>query len=175
MKVHDAELLVRYCADIPARLAGIRRECAMLDDEVDTLRGMNMDGMPRGGTPGDSTGMMACKMGDLGIGDRLRELERQKMELQADAKLIQGQIDSLSSVHSQLLIQFYFERKKWNDVQLSVKYSVPHMKRLRNAALSVLGGKIDRLPERDALLLRALNARKAVPRADAWTEGDILL
>lgn len=175
MKVHDVELLVRYCADIPARLAGICRECAMLDDEVDTLRGMNMDGMPRGGTPGDSTGMMACKMDELGIGDRLRELERQKTELQTDAKLIQGQIDSLSSIHSQLLIQFYFEHKKWNDVQLSVKYSVPHMKRLRNAALSVLGGKIDRLPERDALLLRALNARKAVPRADAWTEDDILL
>lgn len=175
MKVHDAELLVRYCADIPARLAGIRRECAMLDDEVDTLRGMNMDGMPRGGAPGDSTGMMACKMDELGIGDRLRELERQKVELQGDAKLIQGQIDSLSSMHSQILVQFYFEHKKWNDVQLAVKYSIPHMKRLRNAALSVLGGKIDRLPEKDALLSRAFNVRKAAPRADEFAEGDILL
>ena len=77
MKTHEAEAILKYCADIPRRLSIIRRQCAALDDEVDTLKGINMDGMPGGGQPGDSTAAMACKMDDLGIGDRLRSLERQ--------------------------------------------------------------------------------------------------
>lgn len=52
MKTHEAEAILKYCADIPRRLTIIRRQCAALDDEVDTLKGINMDGMPGGGCPG---------------------------------------------------------------------------------------------------------------------------
>lgn len=99
MKTHEAEAILKYCADIPRRLSIIRRQCAALDDEVDTLKGINMDGMPGGGRPGDSTAAMACKMDDLGIGDRLRSLERQQALLKSDEALIRGQIDRLDSVH----------------------------------------------------------------------------
>lgn len=51
MKTHEAEAILKYCADIPRRLTIIRRQCATLDDEVDTLKGINMDGMPGGGLP----------------------------------------------------------------------------------------------------------------------------
>lgn len=102
MKVHEAEMILEYCADIPCRLNIIRRQCAALDDEIDTMRGVNMDGMPRGGAPGDGPATMAVKMDEL-------------------------------------------------------------------------GSKIERLPEKDALLKRAYNARKAQRRADAWAEGDVLL
>lgn len=67
MKTHEAEAILKYCADIPRRLTIIRRQCATLDDEVDTLKGINMDGMPGGGRPGDSTAAMACKMDDLAL------------------------------------------------------------------------------------------------------------
>ena len=62
MKVHEAEMILEYCADIPCRLNIIRRQCAALDDEIDTMRGVNMDGMPRGGEPGDGPATMAVKM-----------------------------------------------------------------------------------------------------------------
>ena len=52
MKTHEAEAILKYCADIPRRLTIIRRQCANLDDEVDTLKGINMDGMPGGGQSG---------------------------------------------------------------------------------------------------------------------------
>ena len=42
MKTHEAEAILKYCADIPRRLTIIRRQCATLDDEVDTLKGINM-------------------------------------------------------------------------------------------------------------------------------------
>ena len=36
MKTHEAEAILKYCADIPRRLTIIRRHCAPLDDEVET-------------------------------------------------------------------------------------------------------------------------------------------
>ena len=58
MKVHEAEAILKYYADIPQRIEIIRRQCTALSDEVDPMRGMGTDGMPRGGTPGDSTAAM---------------------------------------------------------------------------------------------------------------------
>ena len=175
MKTHEAEMILKYCADIPRRLAIIRRQCAALDDEVDTLRGVNMDGMPGGGVPGDSTAAMACKMDELGIGDRLRNLERQKAVLKSDETIIRRQINQLDSVHNLILTDYYIGHKKWDEVQTDVGYSVRHLKRLRNVALLTFGRGMERLPECPALLLRAYNVRETLPRADAWAEGDILL
>ena len=50
MKVHEAEAILKYYADIPQRIEIIRRQCTALSDEVDPMRGMGTDGMPRGGT-----------------------------------------------------------------------------------------------------------------------------
>lgn len=87
MKVHEAEAILKYYADIPQRIEIIRRQCTALSDEVDPMRGMGTDGMPSGGTPGDSTAAMACRMDELGIGDQLRQLERQRAVLLEDQKL----------------------------------------------------------------------------------------
>ena len=71
MKVHEAEVILKYYADIPQRIEIIRRQCAALNDEIDPMRGMGTDGMPHGGAPGDSTAAMACRMEELGIGEQL--------------------------------------------------------------------------------------------------------
>ena len=145
MKVHEAEAILKYYADIPQRIEIIRRQCTALSDEVDPMRGMGTDGMPRGGTPGDSTAAMACRM------------------------------DELDSGHNLILTEFYLSHKKWHEVQQKVPYSVQHLKYLRNVALAQLGRNLERLPECAALLSRALNTREGQRRADAWAESDILL
>lgn len=175
MRVHEAEAILKYYADIPQRVEIIRRQCAALNDEIDPMRGMGTDGMPHGGTPGDSTAAMACKMDELGIGNQLRNLEKQKAAMLADQQIIRGQMNRLDSGHNLILTEFYIGHKKWSEVQNRVPYSVQHLKRLRNVALSELGRGLERLPECPALLSRALNARENRPRADAWAEGDILL
>ena len=167
----DSEILRRHSTSALI----IRRQCAALDDEVDTLKGINMDGMPGGGQPGDSTAAMACKMDDLGIGDRLRSLERQQALLKSDEALIRGQIDRLDSVHNLILTEYYIDHKKWAEVQVDAGYSIQHLKRLRNVALLAFGRGAERLPECPALLSRAYNVCETLPRADAWLEGDILL
>ncbi len=175
MKVHEAEAILKYYADIPQRIEIIRRQCTALSDEVDPMRGMGTDGMPRGGTPGDSTAAMACRMDELGIGDQLRQLERQRAVLLEDRNIIRGQMNRMDSGHNLILTEFYINHKKWHEVQQKVPYSVQHLKYLRNVALAQLGRNLERLPECAALLSRALNTREEQRRADAWAEGDILL
>ena len=175
MKVHEAEVILKYYADIPQRIEIIRRQCAALNDEIDPMRGMGTDGMPHGGAPGDSTAAMACRMEELGIGEQLRQLERQKEILLKDQHTIQVQMNWLDSGHNLILTEFYISHKKWHEVQQKVPYSVQHLKYLRNVALAQLGRNLERLPECAALLSRALNTREGQRRADAWAEGDILL
>ena len=175
MKIHEAEVILKYYADIPQRIEIIRRQCAALNDEIDPMRGMGTDGMPHGGAPGDSTAAMACRMEELGIGEQLRQLERQKEILLKDQHTIQVQMNWLDSGHNLILTEFYISHKKWHEVQQKVPYSVQHLKYLRNVALAQLGRNLERLPECPALLSRALNTREGQRRADAWAEGDILL
>lgn len=175
MKVHEAEVILKYYADIPQRIEIIRRQCAALNDEIDPMRGMGTDGMPHGGAPGDSTAAMACRMEELGISEQLRQLEQQRAVLLEDQNIIREQMNRLDSGHNLILTKFYIGHKKWEEIQHSTRYSVRHLKRLRNVALAQLGRGLERLPECAALLSRALNTREDKPRADAWAEGDILL
>ena len=117
MKVHEAEVILKYYADIPQRIEIIRRQCAALNDEIDPMRGMGTDGMPHGGAPGDSTAAMACRMEELGIGEQLRQLERQKEILLKDQHTIQVQMNWLDSGHNLILTEFYISHKKWHEVQ----------------------------------------------------------
>lgn len=175
MRVHEAEAILKYYADIPQRVEIIRRQCAALNDEIDPMRGMGTDGMPHGGAPGDSTAAMACKMDELGIGNQLRYLEKQKAVLLADQQTIRGQMNRLDSGHNLILAEFYIGHKKWDDIQTRCGYSVRHLKRLRNVALSELGRGLERLPECRALLSRALNTRGAGLPLDMGSEDEDLL
>ena len=175
MRVHEAEAILKYYADIPQRIEIIRRQCAALNDEIDPMRGMGADGMPHGESHGDSTATMACKMEELGIGERLRQLEQQRAVLLGDQRIIQGQMNRLNSGHNMILTEFYISLKNWQEVKQKVPYSVQHLKYLRNVALAQLGRNLERIPECAALLSRALNTREGQRRADAWAEGDILL
>lgn len=175
MKVHEAEAILKYYADITQRIEIIRRQCAALNDEIDPMRGMGTDGMPHGGSHGDSTATMACKMEELGIGEQLRQLEQQRAVLLEDQRIIRGQMNRLDSGHNLILTEFYIGHKKWEEIQTRTQYSIRHLKRLRNVALAQLGRSLERLPECGALLSRALNVREGRCRADAWAEGDIIL
>ncbi len=164
MKIHDAETVLKYCADIPCRIAIINQSQRELEDETDTLHGVAMDGMPKSGVPGDAVCSMACKMVDLGIGDRLRELEERKRILRSDWATIQRQIDRLPSVHNLILSGYYIEHKKWDKIGDKINYSVRHMKRLRNVALAMFGNCLESLPECGAIVSRAYNANRQTMR-----------
>lgn len=176
MTKDQAEMIVEYYADIRRKMSLIRRQQAELNDEISTLHGMGFDGMPRSNRPGDSTAAMAVKMDELGISEQLHQLDQQAAMLQSDLALIRGKINSLRSVHSEILVKRYVFGYTWVQMRARVStqkagqhYSVSHLKRLRNVALVMLAEKLERLPERGALLERAYNARKAARAAGEGT------
>lgn len=168
MKLTEAEMVMEYYADIHRRLRAIRRQKADLNDEVGGLHSMNMEGMPRGSKPGDSTAALASRMEELGIGERLKVLERQEKTLRADETLIAEKLGSLNSVHNEILVKRYVFGYTWEQVKRTMwtaRYSVPSLKRKRNEALAMLAEKLERVPRKDALLKRAYNAREDGRRA----------
>jgi len=74
-------------------------------------------------------------MDELGIGDQLRQLERQRAVLLEDQNIIRGQMNRLDSGHNLILTEFYISHKKWHEVQQKVPYSVQHLKYLRTSLL----------------------------------------
>lgn len=155
----DAEQIVKYRADIPRRIAYIRRLETELEDGYDTLKGVNMDGMPHSGAPGDSVANAAVKMAESGAAERLREMRRLRDELEADQEAIQRQIDRMNSIHMEILTEYYLKGRRWEDVVHSVSYSVQHLYRLRNDALDALGWAMESVPECADILNRARYTR----------------
>lgn len=105
MKLAEAEMVMEYCADIRRKRRAIERHRAELNDEISGIRGMNMDGMPRGSQPGDSTAAMACRMEALGIAEELKSLDKEEASLRADEALILEKLRSIHSVHSEILLK----------------------------------------------------------------------
>ena len=164
MKLAEAEMVMEYCADIRRKRRAIERRRAELNDEISGIRGMNMDGMPRGSQPGDSTAAMACRMEALGIAEELKSLDKEETSLRADEALILEKLRSIHSVHSEILLKRYIYGYTWEQVKRTLwtaRYSVPSLKRKRNEALAMLAEKLEKAPGKDALLERAYNAREA--------------
>ena len=99
----EAEIVMEYCADIPRKLRIIKYRRAELNDEISSLRGMNLDGMPRGSQPGDSTAAMASKMEDLGISEELKRVDREEAVLRADESKIKEKLYLDGRLHRQQL------------------------------------------------------------------------
>lgn len=167
MTRREAEIVMEYCVDIPRKLRIIRYHKAELNDEISSLRGMNLDGMPRGGQPGDSTAAMASRMEELGISEELRRIEREEAALRADESKIREKLSGIHSVHSEILMKRYVCGFTWERVKQtlkSAKYSIPSLKRKRNEALVMLGEKLGKDPEGEGILNRAYNAREGKKR-----------
>lgn len=159
----EAEIVMEYCADIPRKLRIIKYRRAELNDEISSLRGMNLDGMPRGSQPGDSTAAMASKMEDLGISEELKRVDREEAVLRADESKIKEKLSSIHSVHSEILTKRYIYGYTWEQVKQNLKsarYSIPSLKRKRNEGLAMLAEKLGRDPASEGILIRAYNARE---------------
>lgn len=175
----EAEIVMEYCADIPRKLRIIKYRRAELNDEISSLRGMNLDGMPRGGQPGDSTAAMAEKIDALGISAELKRVEREEAVLLADEAKIREKLSSIHSVHSEILEKRYIYGYTWEQVKQnlrSARYSIPSLKRKRNEALAMLGEKLGKDPEGEGVLNRAYNARegkKRIPTGDGSSKTEL--
>lgn len=160
MKNADVVTILEYYGDIPELLHMVNRALRELDEDYNSLHGVAMDGMPHGTTPGHVTESLAERLAD----DRERrrsvaELRSRKRNYLHDSAAIHEQLLSLGLVAMQLLREKYVIGQTWERAVVSTNWSVSTKKRKADFALRLLGAKLDRLPDADALLARARNAR----------------
>lgn len=81
---------MQYLVAIPGMAQLLRNERAELEVEYSTLRATEMDGMPRGGTPGTPVESLALVMVEKGTAERVNEIDRRLAVLDRDRLSIMG-------------------------------------------------------------------------------------
>lgn len=160
MQAEDVKTILKYTADIPRRFHMINEELAQLDEEHNCLRGIEMDGMPRGTTPGKPTENLAEKLaGDSLRAFRIAELKARRRVLYEDAIIVRGEISLMESVAQRILNEKFIVGRSWEDTATATGWSISTTKRKGVAALHLLGQRLDLRPDKAALLARARDAR----------------
>ena len=85
MQAEETKMILRYFGGIEAQLDDVNIELAELRDRYNPIKGIAMDGMPHGSTPGDSTASLAVKLADdVECQRRENELRVRKDVLRSD-------------------------------------------------------------------------------------------
>ena len=157
MQAEETKMILRYFGGIEAQLDDVNIELAELRDRYNPIKGIAMDGMPHGSTPGDSTASLAVKLAD--------DVECQRRDvLRADQTTIRGQLDRLNSRYKTILCGRYVYsdpslQKGWKTIARELRKTEITAQRWEKFALVVLGSMLDEVPMVEELLSRAYDAR----------------
>ena len=130
MQKKDTEQILLYYGKIEKQLDSVNMELAELQDRYSPIKGLAMDGMPHGSTPGDSTASLAVKLAD-------------------NEEYLKGRY-----VYADRSLQ-----KTWESIAISIGKKKITAQRWKDAALVVLGGMFDEIPMIEEILSRAYDAR----------------
>ena len=114
MQAEEAKMILRYLGGIEAQLYDVNRELAELQDRYNPIKGMDMDGMPHGTTPGDSTASLAVKLADSSEEYKRTEnrLLVRRGVLLADRDNIRDQLDRMNGDYKIILRGRYVYTQK---------------------------------------------------------------
>lgn len=158
MTAAEAEIIIKYYADIAGQQRAIMRERMTLDAEYNPLRGNALDGMPHAAGNGDKTADMALKLADTDTDRRLRELDVREDVLKGDKAAIRCALDRLNSKHKELLATRYIDGHNWEFVACRVGLSRRQTIRVGVVALTRLGVLLEDEPQAGEILARARDA-----------------
>lgn len=159
MQRKEAQTIVLYFYAIPGMVAVLNRERREIEEDYYSLRGVSMDGMPHGTTPGKPVESVAIALEESGAADRLREIGNRVGELEADRREIQAVIDGLNSRYNSILNMKYLHGYSWGAT--SARLGVPDstIRHWHDKALEKLGKELESLPKKQEILNRASRAR----------------
>lgn len=158
MTAAEAEIIIKYYADIAGQQRAIARERAALEAEYSPLRGNAPDGMPHAAGTGDKTADMALKLADTDTNRRLRELDVREGVLKGDKAAIHCAMDRLNSRHKELLATRYIDGHNWEFTACRVGLSRRQTIRVSVVALTRLGALLQDEPQAGEILARARDA-----------------
>lgn len=165
MQKKDTEQILLYYGKIEKQLDSVNMELAELQDRYSPIKGLAMDGMPHGSTPGDSTASLAVKLADNEeYQNRENELIVRRVVLKSDLQEIRQKLDRLNDDYKTILKGRYVYadrslQKTWESIAISIGKKKITAQRWKDAALVVLGGMFDEIPMIEEILSRAYDAR----------------
>lgn len=161
MRGEEAKIIAIYYAAIPDMLKEFRKYKSDIEDEYyNSIRGINMDGMPRGSNPGRPTESMGVNAADNDAGERLEYIETRISVLEQDRDLIREAIDTLNGRYKRLLSLRYQHDYSWTKVSFRMGKPDSTVRNWHDRALERLADALEDVPMVDEILLRASRARK---------------
>ncbi len=159
MRRKDVKTIIAYYFGIPAMRGLLDQERRELEDEYSGLRGMSMDGLPHGSTPGKPTEELAARTDVKNVWERLEEIRVRDHVLAMDQAEIQGCLDALKGEYKRMVFARYRDKYSW--ARIGARLGVPDrtVRRWHDKALDRLGEALEEAPMADELLYRASRAR----------------
>ena len=159
MQKKDTEQILLYYGKIEKQLDSVNMELAELQDRYSPIKGLAMDGMPHGSTPGDSTASLAVKLADNeAYQNRENELIVRRVVLKSDLQEIRQKLDRLNDDYKTILKgRYVYADRSLQKISIGKKKITAQ--RWKDAALVVLGGMFDEIPMIEEILSRAYDAR----------------
>lgn len=155
----NAETIILYYRDIAGMRRLLLQERRELEDEYCGLKGVSMDGAPRGGSTGKPVEGQMIAMEESGAAARLREIGKRIDELDADKQRIQRALDALNGRYKRALKMRYLDGYSWAKISVRIGASDSTVRRWNDKALSRLGKALEEGGEVRGILDRASRAR----------------
>ncbi len=159
MRFEDVKYIALYYKAIPGMLRLLKEEREDLEDEYSGLRGMDMDGMPRGNSPGKPVESLGILAAETDMAARLGQIEAREKELRTDQTAIRECLDGLNGRYKNLIVMRYVHGYSWG--KISTRLSVPDStaRSWNEKAIKRLGEALEEQPGCADLLTRATRAR----------------
>ena len=159
MRYDSVKRIALYYRNIPGMLRLLKQERAELEEEYNGLRGMEMDGMPHGSSPGKPTEALGMRCMENGVGDRIAEIESREKILTADAATIRACLDALNGRYKQVIVLRYVRGYSWAKIGMRINAPDSTARCWHEKAMKRFGEVLEELTDVGALTIRASRAR----------------
>lgn len=159
MRKKQVETIITYYHEIPAMVRLLKEERAELEEEYNGLRGIPIDGLPHGSTPGNPTAALAEQLEEKSVWDRLQEIEIKIQVLSADKAIIRGCLDSMRGKYKKLISLRLLAGYSWARIAAEIGVPDTTARRWYRKAIERLGEALEEAPMVEEILGRASRAR----------------
>lgn len=159
MRFDSVKKIALYYKAIPGMVRLLQQEREDLEKEYDGLHGTDMDGMPRGSSPGKPTEMWGLQCAVDGVGDRLQEIAKKEALLKADAHSIGDCLDTLNGRYKRIIILRYVRGYSWTKVSMTIQAPDSTTRDWHRKAMKRFGEALETVPGVAAMVVRASRAR----------------
>lgn len=161
MRREEAKYIVDYYAAIPDMLKSLRQQKEDIEDEFyNGIRGINMDGMPHGTSPGRPTETLALHAAEKDASSRLKEIETRIIVLEGDHAIIRAAMDALNGRYKKLISLRYLNDYSWTKIAFRMHASDSTVRYWHDKALDRLIYSLEDAPMIEEVAGRASRARK---------------